>query len=461
MKEKKFVTGLYNFLIYFVDVIVVFLSIYLTYMFRYEFNPPAFNYQPFIDVLPFILLSYIIFMYIFGLNVILKQSLNETIFSILLVVLAQMITTAFITYLARRFAYPRSVLVFSAGSEFVFLSIWRTIAWKFSRINHGKKDCIIIGEKSVEDIAIKIIKKQKDLYTVKYICTSNCENLQKYIETVDVIFLCNDVYYKLKETIVDDYLINRKSIYIIPDIYEIALLNSKLNTADDIPMLKVGKLGLTLEQSLIKRLSDIIISLIGILLTSPILILISIIIKLSDGGNIFFKQERVTLNEKVFEVLKFRTMVMNAEKLTGPVLAEDNDPRITKLGRFMRSTRIDELPQLFNILKGDMSIVGPRPERPYFVEKFKEEISNYKYRNIVKAGLTGLAQIRGKYTTTPEDKVRFDMIYIKNYSILFDIMIIFQTLKIIFKKESSEGLKSEDDLMSLIKKYNLDTIVDI
>jgi len=225
-------------------------------------------------------------------------------------------------------------------------------------------------------------------------------------------------------------------------------------------MFKVQKLGLNFEQLFFKRILDIIISIIGIVLTSPIMIIVSIIIKLTDGGNIFYKQERVTIGEKRFQVLKFRTMVMNAEKLTGPVLAGEDDPRITKIGKVMRATRIDELPQFFNILKGDMSVVGPRPERPFFVEKFKSEISDFKYRTLVKAGLTGVAQVMGKYTTTPEDKVRYDIIYIKNYSILLDLKLILQTIKIMFMKESSEGVALDEPLMDIIEKRNPKIIVD-
>jgi exopolysaccharide biosynthesis polyprenyl glycosylphosphotransferase len=226
-------------------------------------------------------------------------------------------------------------------------------------------------------------------------------------------------------------------------------------------MLKVKKLGLTFEQKLLKRALDIVLSIIALILTSPVMLIMAVLIKKQDGGNIFYKQERVTEDEKTFDVLKFRTMVMNAEKLSGPVLAGEDDPRITKLGKFMRSTRIDELPQVINILKGEMNLVGPRPERPFFVEKFKNEIPDYKYRTTVKAGLTGLAQVWGKYSTTPEDKVRYDIIYIKNYSILLDLKLILQTIKIMFMKESSAGLTNEEySLDKLAETFSQKIIID-
>lgn len=460
MKNKSFVTEIFKIGTYFIDVIIILLSVYLSFMLKFDFQPPAFNLEPFFDVIPFIAIAYLIFMYVYGLNDILKKGLGEIIYSITLTILSLFITTAFITFFARGFAYPRSVLIISSFVQFLFLCLWRIIVWKVKRRAHGIKDALIVGEKSLEDLTKKILIKQKDLYNIRYICNGKANNLNRYLDNVEVVFICSDVEHNIKSEIVDRCLSDRKSIYVIPDIYEIAILNSKLNRADDIPMFKVQKLGLTFEQRFFKRIIDIVISLIGIILTSPIMIFCALAIKIKDGGTIFYKQERVTEEERTFNVLKFRTMVMNAEKLTGPVLAGEDDPRITKLGKIMRATRIDELPQFFNILSGDMSVVGPRPERPFFVEKFKQEIPDYKYRTIVKAGLTGLAQVLGKYSTTPEDKVRYDIIYIKNYSILMDLKLILQTIKIMFMKESSAGLKDEQNLYELIEKENAEIVID-
>jgi lipopolysaccharide/colanic/teichoic acid biosynthesis glycosyltransferase len=200
---------------------------------------------------------------------------------------------------------------------------------------------------------------------------------------------------------------------------------------------------------------DIVISSLGLIVTSPLLLIISIIIKLYDGGRVLYKQERVTENNKIFNLYKFRTMVENAEIQTGPVLAADNDTRITPLGRFLRASRIDELPQLLNVLKGDMSLVGPRPERPYFADRFNEEIDGFKYRIYVKAGITGLAQILGNYSTDPKTKAKYDLMYIKNYSLLLDIIIIFNTIKTILLKDSSKGLVKEKELKELLSELNL------
>ena len=165
----------------------------------------------------------------------------------------------------------------------------------------------------------------------------------------------------------------------------------------------------------------------------------AICIKLQDGGPVLYRQIRCTKNGRHFEILKFRSMVVDAEKAGKAMLATENDPRITKVGRFIRKCRIDELPQLFNVLKGDMSFVGPRPERPEFIEKYTEEMPEFSYRMKVRAGITGYAQLYGKYNTKPYDKLKFDLYYMEQFSIGLDIRLMILTFKILFTKESTEG----------------------
>ena len=187
-------------------------------------------------------------------------------------------------------------------------------------------------------------------------------------------------------------------------------------------------------------LHDIILSLIAIILTSPVMLIAAIAIHKYDGGPVFFRQKRCTRNGRVFEILKFRSMIVDAEKDGKARLATENDDRITPVGHFIRKTRIDELPQFFNILKGDMSFVGPRPERPEIVAEYEKEFPEFDLRMKVKAGLTGYAQVYGKYNTTAYDKLKLDLIYVQKYSLLMDLRLIFMTLKVIFMKESTEGL---------------------
>lgn len=192
-----------------------------------------------------------------------------------------------------------------------------------------------------------------------------------------------------------------------------------------------------------KRFLDIIFSLLIIILFFPVFILISLLIKSTSTGTIFYTQERVTINKKHFKIYKFRTMYTDAEKLTGPIFADDNDPRCTKIGLILRKLSLDEFPQFFNVLLGDMSLVGPRPERPFYVEKFEKEISNYNERHFVKAGLTGLAQIEGlRGKTSIELRTKYDIEYVNKQSFFLDIEIILKTIMLVVK-----------DFFSLLKRF--------
>lgn len=229
--------------------------------------------------------------------------------------------------------------------------------------------------------------------------------------------------------------------YAVPKISDILLRSSDDLTLFDSPLLLSRNRGLTVEQEMIKRFMDVVFSLLAAVITLPFFAVIGAAIKLTDGGPVFYRQVRLTKGGKEFEIYKFRTMIQNAEAESGARLASEKDPRILPVGRFLRATRLDELPQIYNILKGDMSIVGPRPERPELAAEIEKEIPEFTYRLKVKAGLTGYAQVYGKYNTTSYDKLKLDLTYIRNYSILLDLKLIIMTPKIMLLKESTEGVK--------------------
>ncbi|MBO6112618.1 MAG: sugar transferase, partial [Lachnospiraceae bacterium] len=199
----------------------------------------------------------------------------------------------------------------------------------------------------------------------------------------------------------------------------------------------------------IKRLFDIIFSLLLIVVLSPLMLITAAVIKLYDGGPVLYKQIRCTKNAREFKILKFRSMIVNAEAAGKPQLALRSDPRITPVGRVIRKLRIDELPQLFNVLKGDMSFVGPRPERPEFIKQYVEDMPEFTYRMKVRAGITGYAQLYGKYNTKPYDKLKFDLYYMEQYSLLLDFRLIILTIKIVFSKESTEGVKEDEKVSGI------------
>ena len=210
-----------------------------------------------------------------------------------------------------------------------------------------------------------------------------------------------------------------------------------------LPILRLRSYNPHLEYVIMKRLFDILVSLVALVLFSPFMIITAVFIKLYDNGPVFYKQNRLTMHGKVFSILKFRSMRVDAEKFTGAVLsAGDNDPRITPVGKVIRKIRFDELPQLINILKGDMSIVGPRPERPEIAKEYEKTLPEFSLRLQAKAGLTGYAQVYGKYNTTPYNKLQMDLMYIAHPSFIEDLRICMATVKILFMKESTEGVEN-------------------
>lgn len=230
--------------------------------------------------------------------------------------------------------------------------------------------------------------------------------------------------------------------YTVPKISDILLRSSvELNIFDSPLYLSRNYDGLAWDQAFLKRIEDVVISFLLLILTSPLFLLITILLKCADKGPVFYIQNRLTKGNKVFKIYKFRTMVVNAEDISGPVKAGERDPRILPVGRFLRATRLDELPQLINILKGEMSLVGPRPERPELAQIIMRNIPEFEYRLKVKAGLTGYAQVYGRYCTTSYDKLKLDLTYIRNYSIWLDLKLILMTPKVLFMKESTEGFE--------------------
>ena len=207
----------------------------------------------------------------------------------------------------------------------------------------------------------------------------------------------------------------------------------------DTPLLLCKNMGLTFEQRFFKRALDLILSLLILIVLSPVMAVTAICIKVYDRGPVLFRQERCTIDGRIFKICKFRSMVINAEESGIAQLATEHDSRITPVGRVIRKLRIDEIPQLFNVLSGNMSLVGPRPERPEFTKLYSKKIPEFSYRLKVKGGLTGYAQILGKYNTTAYDKLKLDLMYIENYSFSLDLKLLLMTFKVIFQKESTEG----------------------
>lgn len=271
--------------------------------------------------------------------------------------------------------------------------------------------------------------------------TTDMEQIKRQINKYEAVLICG-VDKNLQKQIISYCYTHEKRSYLLPDITDIIISNSYNIQISDTPVLMSRNRGLTLEQRIIKRTMDIIISALAIIITSPIMLICAVAIKLDDGGPVLFKQNRITINGKIFNVLKFRSMIVDADK-DGAKKAVNGDDRITRVGKIIRSCRMDELPQLFNILRGDMSLVGPRPERIENVYEYSKKYPEFELRHRVKGGLTGFAQLYGKYNTSPEDKLHMDLIYIETYSLLLDLKLLVLTFKVLFMRESTEGFSEK------------------
>lgn len=328
-----------------------------------------------------------------------------------------------------------------SGADILVIMILNQISDRMFRRMFPPKRLLLICDLALKDDLIRKISGRKDLYEVSC-CVSAEEPLERLKEAIhghDAMMLYG-IEEQKRDALVKYCYEKDIRIYVSPEISDILLRGADLVHSFDTPFMLLRNYGLSFEQRLIKRGMDVLISAILLVVASPFMLITALAIKLEDHGPVLYKQERVTLKGRKFFIYKFRSMVVDAEKY-GAQFSCKNDPRITKVGRFIRATRLDELPQLWNILNGDMSIVGPRPERQTYIEEFCKETPEFIYRLKVKAGLTGYAQIYGKYNTTPLDKLKLDLMYIESYSILQDIRLIFLTLKIMFTKESTEGVE--------------------
>lgn len=309
----------------------------------------------------------------------------------------------------------------------------------YAHFDEPRKIMILYGSEDYKRLLVKIQKKNRRYQVLA--CMNESEDLSTIFETLAKckdIYLC-DVRDEVKDRVILFCNAHQKDIHISMDIGDLLILGDEVSHSFDTPFLRNKKTPVAWYYPFLKRLSDIVISMTAILLLSPIMIITALSIKIYDRGPVFYKQTRLTKDGRCFEIIKFRSMKMDAEK-NGAQLSTVHDDRITPVGKIIRKLRIDELPQLFNILKNDMAVVGPRPERPEIAAQYEQDIPEFHLRLQVKAGLTGYAQVYGKYNTTPLDKLKLDLIYIVQRSVLFDLQILFYTLKIIFIPESTEGI---------------------
>lgn len=384
--------------------------------------------------------------YLKGTNVIYSQALSG--------LCANAVMYVQILLLWRHFPNPVPMLIMTAVEILAAALCSFFFDRIFARLFPPKRLLLIYDEYPMEPLCDKM-NSRKDKYMIwKKIRISAGE--EKIFEAIEQWgeegVVLGDLHSELRNRLLKYCYARSVRVYLTPKISDIILRSSETLDLFDTPLFMTRNYGLTIEQKAAKRLLDLVVSAVMLVIASPFMLVTAAAIYFYDRGPVLFKQKRLTKDGEEFEIYKFRSMIVNAEKDGVARLAEMNDSRITPVGKVIRAVRLDELPQLFNILKGDMSIVGPRPERPEIAQEYEKEIPEFSYRLKVKAGLTGYAQIYGKYNTTAYDKLKLDLMYIESYSFINDLKLIIATVKILFMKESTEGMEQGERIAKTEKQ---------
>lgn len=437
-------------------IITFFFTGYMYYVWLTYYNPfiplSFFRLGNYLIALVFMVV-YLIFIKVYGGFMVGTSSVSDLIFSqIISIGFSQGACYVIFSLLSYKLVSPLPFIInFILFSAFAVL--WCFLANRvYFRLHKAKKTIVVYGNLD-SYYSIKGVKRLKERFNV--LKTYNYEEIPleeifKALESMDAVFVCG-VPSDYRNELVKHCIAVGKAIYIKPKISDTIIRGGKTMQMMNICVYRCKRSDASIVYLVIKRLADIFLSLIAIIISSPFMVGTAIAIKLYDGGDVLYKQVRLTTNGKEFKIMKFRSMIQNAEKDGVARLAGENDDRITPVGKWIRKMRLDELPQLFNILKGDMSFVGPRPERPEIAKQYEEKMPEFALRLQVKAGLTGYAQVYGKYNTPPYDKVQMDLMYIANQSIIEDLKLMLMTFKVMFIPSSTEGV---DDNQTTAEREN-------
>ena len=350
---------------------------------------------------------------------------------------------------ARRLVNPLYMLVLMLFQIVIVMAVMHTLSFCYFTLYKARSVLAVFSIENRNDIIKKMATiKERFVLSKGITIDKSMDEIKRTIDEFDTVLIC-DFDKNIKSEILNYCYSRDKRTYLLPSSSDTILNGSYPVQVFDTPVLFLHNGGLSMEQRVLKRTMDIVLSSIGIILSSPIMLAIALAIKLTDRGPVIFKQVRITRNNREFNIYKFRSMKVKRPDEEVKKTTVDDD-RITLVGKIIRPFRLDELPQLFNILFGDMSIVGPRPEMKEIIEENEILLPEFNLRHKVKAGLTGYAQIYGKYNTTPQNKLNMDLHYIEHYSILEDFKLIIMTIKILFVRESTEGFSEKNS--SILKE---------
>lgn len=427
----------------FLNIILVTIPVLLAWWCFYKSTDGLYsNWKPLCLVFCAFTILYITYGRIYKAFYISIARISEMVYSqCLALIMSDGLLYAVLCLVSRKFlaVYP---LCLALIAQMLLSALWCIVAHKWYFKTYPPKKTVIVYDRDENvDLLIGAYGLHKKFYIVRSVCVAQCvDNERDTLQGVKTVFLYG-VHSHERNRILKFCVEQDITAYVLPRIGDIIMSGGKYINLFHLPFFRVDRYEPKPEYLFFKRLFDIVISALALLVLSPVMLVTAAAVKLSDGGPVFYKQKRLTKNRKEFNVIKFRSMRQDAEKDGVARLSTgETDTRITPVGRVIRKLRVDELPQLFNILGGSMSIVGPRPERPEIAIQYEKELPEFSLRLQAKAGLTGYAQVYGKYNTTPYNKLQLDLIYIAHPSFFEDLRIIFATIKILFLRESTEGI---------------------
>lgn len=436
-------------ILYLFKVIITLLitgSMFLVWFFYYnpKINLPFYEKGHYLMIVVFMAI-YLVFTKVYGAFMVGTASILDLIFSqVIAVGFTVGSAYAIFTLLSYKLVNPVPLIIFFVVFSIV-AALWSFLADKvYFKLHKAKKTIVIFGNKESYE-SIKGIKGMTKRFVVEETYDSEKTTLDFLFDKVkafDAVFMCG-VPSDYRNEILKYCIANDIACFIKPKISDTIIRGGKTIQMMNVPVYRCKRGDAGFIYLAAKRFFDVVLSLIAIIISSPFMFVTAAAIKLYDGGKVFYRQTRLTKDGKEFEVIKFRSMIQDAEKDGVARLAKDGDSRITPVGKIIRMLRLDELPQLFNILKGDMSFVGPRPERPEIAKQYEKDMPEFALRLQVKAGLTGYAQVYGKYNTPPYDKVQMDLMYVANQSIIEDLKLMLMTFKILFIPSSTEGVSAD------------------
>ena len=447
VQERK---RIYNLIMAFLIVLLETVAVGYVWVVYYNTELPKAYYfwgHVFISVVYMCVLLFASIMY-GGLKVGSYRMLELLFSQIIATFMADVLFYAMVCMLAYHFPTPLP-LITAFLLQCILIGGWIFLATTVYRGLFPPLDVLLIYDGDHKDMFVEKVRTRRHQFEIKSTIhvSDDFETMYEEIDRHEAVMLW-DIGTSVRNRLHKYCYEKSKETYVMPKITDIVLRGATTLHFFDTPLMLTRSSPIEFEQAVVKRCFDVLFSLLLIVIFSPFMLITALCIRLYDGGPVLYKQIRCTLNNREFYIYKFRSMIVEAEKDGVARLASRNDDRITPVGRVIRKIRVDELPQLFNVLKGDMSFVGPRPERPQIIEQYRKVMPEFSYRTKVKAGITGYAQVYGKYNTLPYDKLKLDLFYIENFSVWLDLRLIILTVKTVFTPESTEGV-TEGDITAL------------